>query len=80
MRQSDIRANLHQLIDEIDNDRLLMKFYDLLLKSKVQNEGDLWNHLTDEQRNELLIAEAESHYKKNLLDHKTQKAKHRKWL
>ena len=80
MKQSDIRANLHQLIDEIDNDNLLMKFYDLLLKSKVQKEGDLWNHLSDEQRNEVLIAESESHYKKNLLDHKTQKAKHRKWL
>ena len=80
MKQSDVRTNLHQLIDEIDNDRLLIKFYDLLLKSKVQKEGDLWNQLSDEQRNEVLIAESESHYKKNLLDHETQKDKHKKWL
>ena len=80
MRQSDIRKNLHLLIDEIDNDRLLMKFYDLLLKSKVQKEGDLWNQLSDEQRKELLISESESKYQKNLIDHEKQKAKHKKWL
>jgi len=80
MMQSDIRKNLHQLIDEIDNDQLLMKFYDLLLNSKMQKEGDLWNQLSDEQRKELLIAESDSHYKRNLIDHEKQKAKHKKWL
>lgn len=78
--QSDIRKSLHQLIDEIDNDQLLMKFYDLLLKSKVHKEGDLWNQLSDEQRKELLISESESKYKENLVDHEKQKAKHKKWL
>jgi len=80
MKQSDIRTNLHQLIDEIDNDQLLMKFYDLLWRSKNQKEGDLWDQLSDEQKDELLIAESDSQYKKNLIDHEKQKAKHRKWL
>jgi len=80
MKQSDIKTNFHHLIDEIDNEPLLMKFYDLLIKSRVQKEGGLWNQLSKEQKNELLLAESESHYKKNLIDHKTQKAKHRKWL
>ncbi len=80
MKQSEIKTNFHHLIDEIDNEPLLMKFYDLLLKSRVQKEGELWNQLSEEQKNELLIAESESHYHKNLIDHKTQKAKHRKWL
>lgn len=80
MKHSDIRTSLHQLIDEIDNDRLLMKFYDLLVKSKVQKEGDLWNQLSDEQRDEVLIAESESYYKKKLIDQEKQKAKHQKWL
>ena len=57
-----------------------MKFYDLLIKSKVQKEGELWNQLSEEQRDEVLIAESESHYQANLIDHKTQKAKHQKWL
>ena len=80
MKQSDIKTNFHQLIDEIDNEPLLMKFYDLLIKSRVQKEGELWNQLSEEQQNELLLAESESQYQKNLLDQKTQKAKHRKWL
>ena len=78
--QTDIGQSLHQLIDEIDNDRLLMKFYDLLFKSKVQKEGDLWNQLSDEQRKELLISESESKYKENLVHHEKQKDKHKKWL
>ena len=80
MKQSDIRTNLHQLIDEIENDQFLIKLYDLLSKSKDQNEGELWNQLSDEQRKELLITESESKYKENLVDHEKQKAKHKKWL
>jgi hypothetical protein len=80
MKQSDIRTNLHQLIDEIENEQLLIKFYDLLSKSKDQNEGNLWNQLSDEQRKELLVSESESKYKKNLVDPEKQKAKHKKWL
>jgi len=74
MKQSDIKSNFHQLIDEIDNERLLMKFYDLLIKSKIQKEGELWNQLSEEQKNEVLLSESESHYQKNLIDHETQKA------
>ncbi len=80
MKQSDIKINFHHLIDEIDNEPLLMKFYDLLIKSRVQKEDELWDQLSEDQKNELLIAESESHYQKNLIDQKTQKAKHRKWL
>jgi len=57
-----------------------MKFYDLLIKSRDQKEEELWNQLSDEQKNEVLLAESESHYDKNLIDHETQKAKHKKWL
>lgn len=80
MKQSDIKSNFHKLIDETDNERLLMKFYDLLIKSKVQKEGELWNRLSEEQKDELLVAESESNYQKNLIDHETQKTKHQKWL
>lgn len=80
MKQSDIKNNFHHLIDEIDNDSLLMRFYDLMKKSKGQKEGDLWNQLSNEQKNLLLLTEEESRNPKNLIDHKTQIAKHKKWL
>jgi predicted component of type VI protein secretion system len=80
MKQSDIKNNFHHLIDEIDNEGLLMRFYDLMIKSKSQKEGDLWNQLTKEQKELLLLTEVESRDPKNLIDHNTQKAKHKKWL
>lgn len=80
MKNSEIKNNFHHLIDEIENEALLRRFYDLMLKSKSQKEGDLWNQLTDEQRELLLLAEQESQNPKNLIDYKTQKAKHKKWL
>ena len=80
IKQSEIKSNFHRLIDETDNERLLMKFYDLLIKSKVQKEGELWNQLSEAQKDEVLIAESDSHYQTNLIGHKTQKAKHQKWL
>lgn len=39
MKNPDIRSSFPKLIDEIDNERLLMKFYDLLIKSSDQKEG-----------------------------------------
>ncbi|MFC2080411.1 hypothetical protein ACFLRQ_02940 [Bacteroidota bacterium] len=80
MKQSDIKNNFHHLIDEIDNDGLLMRFYDLMKKSKSQKEGDLWNQLSNEQKDLLLLTEEESRDPKNLIDHKSQIAKHKKWL
>lgn len=80
MKQSDIKNDFHHLIDEIENDGLLMRFYDLMKKSKGQREGDLWNQLSNEQKDLLLLTEEESGNPKNLIDHKTQIAKHKKWL
>jgi hypothetical protein len=75
LNQSDIKISFHQLIDEIDNERLLVKFHDLLIKSRVQKEVELWNQLSEEQKNELLLAESESHYQIYLIEHRAQKAK-----
>ncbi len=80
MKQSDLKNNFHHLIDEMDNEGLLMRFYDLMIKSKSQKEGDLWNQLTSEQKELLLLSEQESRNPENLIDHNTQKAKHKKWL
>jgi len=76
MKQSEIKSNFHRLIDEIENEELLIKFYDLLIKSKVHKEGELWNQLTEEQKDELLLTEELSRDPKKLIDHITQKAKH----
>ena len=80
MKPSDIRSNFHSLIDRIDNDSLLMKFYDLMIKSTTGKEGQLYKQLTEEQKNVLMLAEEESNNPDNLISYKQQKKKHQKWL
>jgi hypothetical protein len=80
MKTSDIKNNFHNLIDRIDNDSLLIKFYDLMIKSTINKEGQLYDQLTNEQKNILMLAEEESNDPANLISYNDQKKKHRKWL
>ncbi|MFO7924606.1 MAG: hypothetical protein R6U58_13035 [Bacteroidales bacterium] len=80
MKPSDIRSNFHNLIDRIDNESLLMKFYDLMIKSTTSKEGQLYKQLTEEQKNVLMLAEEESNDPDNLISYNKQKKKHQKWL
>ena len=80
MKTSDIKNNFHSLIDRIDNDSLLIKFYDLMIKSTSNKEGQLYDQLTSEQKNILMLAEEESNDPANLISYNDQKKKHQKWL
>lgn len=80
MKTSDIRSNFHSLIDQIDNESLLMKFYDLMIKSTTSQEGQLYNKLSEEQKNVLMLTEEESNDPANLISYNQQKKKHKKWL
>ena len=80
MKTSDIKNNFHNLIDRIDDELLLMKFYDLMIKSTSNREGQLYEQLTDEEKNVLLLAEEESNDPANLISYNQQKKKHQKWL
>jgi len=80
MTTIELKNNFHHLIDSIDNESLLMKFYDLLLRKKNQNSSNLWNYLTSEEQKELLLAEEESENSYNLIGNEEQKIKHKKWL
>lgn len=77
---TDIRKNIHQLIDKIDNDNILRKFYEILENLTLQDDGDLWNALSNEEKNELLQIEEESMLQENLISYSKMKAKHKKWL
>ncbi len=80
MTTVELKNNFHQLIESIDNESLLMKFYDLLLRKKNQNEGKLMQYLTKEEQEELSLAEEESGNPDNLVSNEEQKNKHKKWL
>jgi len=80
MNAIKLKQNFHHLIDSIDNEILLMNFYDLIKKRSSDNEGQLWNRLTTQEQKELLLSLEESKDPENLIDHDEMVKKHRKWL
>jgi hypothetical protein len=80
MTTTELKSNFHILIDNISNENILAKFYDILSHAKDFEEGMLWNRLTFEEQEELLIIEKESHNFNNLISHLDMQKKHKKWL
>jgi Tfp pilus assembly ATPase PilU len=77
MTTIELKKNLHQMIDSVDSDLLLSKFYFVLKKIKNINDGDLWNNLTKEEQDELIISDMESEDENNLISHSEILKKHK---
>lgn len=74
-----IKDDFHHLIDSIEDEDLLKDFYQLI--QKINNDqGALWNALSEGQKEELLIAYDESFDSNNLANHEQVKLQHKKWL
>lgn len=80
MSTIELRTNFHELIDSFNNDSVLSKFYDLLLKAKESKESQLWSRLTIEEQEELKQIEENSHNSENIIAHSEVLKKHTKWL
>ncbi len=80
MNTIEIKQNFHLLIDSIDNEKLLINFYDLIKKKSSTKEGQLWNKLTYQEQEELLLSLEESKNPENLINYEEMKKKHKKWL
>lgn len=80
MNTIEIKQSFHHLIDSIDNENLLINFYDLIKKRTTSKEGQLWNNLTELEQQELILSLHESKKPENLVDHEEMKMKHKKWL
>jgi len=75
-----IKDNFHHLIDSIDDEQFLKACYRLIEKIRDEQNGHLWNSLSESQQNELLAAYEESFDEHNLLSHEAVKLQHEKWL
>lgn len=71
---------MHDLIDSIDNDNLLINFYDLIKRRTSTKEGQLWGKLTKQEQEELLLTLEEINKPENMISQDEMKKKHRKWL
>ena len=80
METKELKRNFHRLIDSIDNERILSKFFGLMSRTRDSTDGKLWSRLTKEEQEELLLSDIESDDPKNLISHITIQKKHSKWL
>ena len=60
METSQLKNNFHQLIESIDNDRILDKFFGLMSRTKDSVDGQLWSRLSKEEQEELLLVKQEA--------------------
>jgi len=77
MNTIELKQNFHHLIDSIDNEKLLINFYDLIKKRTTVKEGQLWNNLTEQEKQELILSLDESKKPENLIDHEEMTIKHK---
>jgi len=53
MTTIELKSNLHSLIENINDKSILSGFYQLLIKTKENKVGLLWNKLSSEQQHDL---------------------------
>ena len=80
MTTLELKSNFHKLIDNFENDNVLSKFYFILSNVKDSENGLLWNSLSLEEQEELILIEKESHNPENLIPHSEMIKKYQKWL
>ncbi|MEK6783457.1 MAG: hypothetical protein AABY93_17270 [Bacteroidota bacterium] len=64
----ELKSNIHKIVDGIQSEQLLLAIYDFLKSREKSKPGRLWDTLTEEQKQEVLLAYDESEDENNLLD------------
>lgn len=80
MTTIELKNNFHHLIDSINNDNILSKFYAIMAKMKERNDGKLWARLSVEEQEELVRSDIDSNDPANLIPQSEIQKKHNKWL
>lgn len=71
MGTTELKLSIHQLIDNIDSEQLLQTPFYFLKSRENSRTGKLWDSLTEEQKNEVLLAYEESEDESNLVEART---------
>ncbi len=66
----ELKSNLHQIVDRIEDDRLLRTIFSFLKERENSEDSRIWDSLTDEQKKEVLLAYDESEIEANLIEDK----------
>lgn len=82
MSTLEIKGGLYEMISKVNDEKLLMKLYELIADIVTQNlsDTDYWDELSDNQKEELENAIQESHDNINLVGHEIVINKYKRWL
>ncbi len=67
METVELKSSIHKIIDRIQSEQLLQTLYDFLRVHESSKSGQLWNSLTEDQKQEVLLAFEESENEDNLV-------------
>ncbi len=77
MRTKD---DFHNLIEKIEDEEVLKGYFKLIQRLNNHQTGELWDSLSPEEKDELLLSYEESLDPTNLISHEEVKKQHDKWL
>jgi len=77
MRTKD---DFHKLIDRIDDEEVLKGYLNLIQRLNKTHSGELWEGLSPDEKEVLMLAYKESFDPAQLLPHEQVKKQHDKWL
>jgi hypothetical protein len=80
MNAIELKRSFHNLIDSIENESLLMNFYELMKNRTSGKDGRLWSRLSLKEQKSLLQTLEETKNPNNVINHSEMKKKHEKWL
>ena len=80
MTLTEIKSNLHNLIDELENPALLNEFYNEIKYIVDSSKHSIWDTLTEAEKKDVLLSYEESEIEENLIDNDEVMKKYRKWL
>ena len=63
----ELRTNIHKIVDTIQNEQLLRTIYDFLKIHEENHSGQQWASLTEEQKQEVILASEEAEDYNNLI-------------
>ncbi|AFL85603.1 hypothetical protein Belba_3086 [Belliella baltica DSM 15883] len=72
----ELKSDLHKILDRIDNEQLLKTIYDFLKQRENAKDGQIWESLSAEQKEEVLLSYEESQDDKNLINWESIKKKY----
>ena len=80
METTELKSHLHELIDQLDNREILNDYLEEMQSIVNISKSGIWNSLSGEQRQQVLLAAKECEDPANLVDNEIVMGKYKRWL